>query len=131
MHSKGLAYGIRPGQAAARIRQKRKSQRQKLLSGLTNILSLRLPGWDPDALLGSMVPWTRWMYHPVTAAIATVIVLSSWLMLAIQFQAFQAGLPAFNQFFGWPNLIFLYLTLACSKVIHEFGTRVVMQNAGQ
>lgn len=121
LHAKGLAYGIRPGQATARIRQKRKTQRQKILSGLMNILSLRLPGWDPDSLLGAMVPWTRWMYHPITAVIATMIVLSSWLMLAIQFQAFQAGLPAFHQFFGWPNLIFLWITLACSKVVHEFG----------
>lgn len=121
LHQKGLAYSIRPGQAAARIEQKRKKRRQKLFSGLTNILSLRLPGWDPDRVLGAMVPWTRWMYHPVTAAIAILFVASSWLLLAIQFRAFQAGLPAFHQFFGWPNLIFLWMTLACSKVIHEFG----------
>jgi putative peptide zinc metalloprotease protein len=121
LHQKGLAYSIRPGQAAARIDQKRKNQRRKFLSGLTNILSLRLPGWDPDALLGAMVPWTRWVYHPVTAAVASLFVISSWLLLAIQFRAFQAGLPAFNQFFGWPNLIFLWMTLACSKIIHEFG----------
>lgn len=121
LHQKGLAYSVRPGQAAARIEQKRKKNRQKLLGVLTNILSLRLPGWDPDRFLGAMVPWTRWMFHPVTAVVATLFVLSSWLLLAIQFRAFQAGLPAFNQFFGWPNLIFLWITLACSKVIHEFG----------
>ena len=121
LHQKGLAYSVRPGQASARIEQKRKKQRQKLFSTLQNILSLRLPGWDPDQTLGAMVPWTRWMYHPVTAAIAAVFVLCSWLLLAIQFRQFQAGLPAFHQFFGWPNLIFLWMTLACSKVIHEFG----------
>lgn len=121
LHQKGLAYSIRPGQAAARIEQKRKKRRQKALGALTNILSLRLPGWDPDRFLTAMVPWTRWMFHPVTATIASLFVLSSWLLLAIQFRAFQAGLPAFNQFFGWPNLIFLWITLACSKVIHEFG----------
>ena len=121
LHQKGLAYSVRPGQAAARIEQKRKKRRQKLMGALSNILSLRLPGWDPDRLLGKMVPWTRWMYHPVTATIAILFVASSWLLLAIQFRAFQAGLPAFNQFFGWPNLIFLWMTLAGSKVIHEFG----------
>ena len=121
LHQKGLAYSTRPGQAAARIEQKRKKRRQTILNTLTNILSLRLPGWDPDQFLESLVPWTKWMFHPVTAVIAILFVLSSWLLLAIQFRAFQAGLPAFNQFFGWPNLIFLWLTLACSKVIHEFG----------
>ena len=121
LHHKGLAYSTRPGQAEARIEQNQKKRRQKIFSGLTNILSLRLPGWDCDQFLGRMVPYTRWMYHPVTAVIAILFVLSSWLLLAIQFRAFQAGLPAFNQFFGWPNLIFLWMTLACSKIIHEFG----------
>lgn len=121
LHQKGLAYSVRPGQAAARIEQKRKKRRQKLFQGMTNILSLRLPGWDPDRVLGAMVPWTRWIYHPVTAVIASAFVISSWLLLAIQFNAFQAALPSFHQFFGWPNLIFLWMTLACSKIIHEFG----------
>lgn len=121
LHQKGLAYSTRPGQAESRIRQKRKKQWQTVLSGMTNILSLRLPGWDPDQFLTRMVPWTRWIYHPLTATIATLFVVSSWMLLIIQFRAFQAGLPAFHQFFGWPNLIFLWLTLACSKVIHEFG----------
>ena len=121
LHQKGLAYSTRPGQAAARIEQKRKNLRKKVFGGMMNILSLRLPGWDPDRLLGAMVPWTRWIYHPVTVVIASLFVLSSWLLLAVQFRAFQAGLPAFQQFFGWPNLIFLWCTLAGSKIIHEFG----------
>ena len=121
LHKKGLAYSVRPGQATSRIEQKRKTRRQKIISTLTNILSLRLPGWDPDRVLGAMVPWTRWISHPLTAVLATVFVLCSWLLLAIQFRAFQSGLPAFRQFFGWPNLIFLWMTLAGSKIIHEFG----------
>ena len=54
LHKKGLAYSIRPGQAAARIEQKRTKQRQKLIGVLTNILSLRLPGWDCDRFLGAV-----------------------------------------------------------------------------
>ena len=121
LHQKGLAYGVRPGQAAPRIEQRRKKRRQKTWSVLTNVLSLRLPGWDPDAMLVRMLPGTRWMFHPVTALLASLFVLASWLLLATQFQTFQSRLPAFNQFFGWPNLIFLWLTLAGAKIIHEFG----------
>ncbi len=121
LHQKGLAYGIRPGQMASRIEQRRKKRRQKIWSVLTNILSVRLPGWDPDAVLARMLPWTRWMFHPATAFLAGLFVLASWLLLATQFHTFQSRLPAFNQFFGWPNLIFLWLTLAGAKIIHEFG----------
>lgn len=121
LHQKGLAYSVRPGQAAARIEQKRKKRRQQFMSVATNILSLRLPGWDCDRALTAMVPWTRWALHPIPVLLASILVISSWLLVAIQFRAFQAGLPAFNQFFGWPNLIFLWVTLAGAKVLHEFG----------
>ncbi|MEK6262868.1 MAG: HlyD family efflux transporter periplasmic adaptor subunit [Planctomycetota bacterium] len=121
LHQKGLAYGVRPGQAAPRIEQRRKKRRQKIWIVDTNIMSLRLPGWDPDAMLARMLPWTGWIFHPVTAFLASLFVLASWLLLATQFQTFQSRLPAFNQFFGWPNLIFLWLTLAGAKIIHEFG----------
>ncbi len=61
------------------------------------------------------------MLHPVTAVLASAFVVGSWLLLATQFSVFQSRLPAFNQFFGWPNLIFLWVTLAGAKIIHEFG----------
>jgi putative peptide zinc metalloprotease protein len=121
LHQKGLAYGTRTGQAASRIEQRRKKRRQKIWSVCTNVLSLRLPGWDCDAALGRMLPWTRWIFHPLTALLATLFVLSSWLLLATQFHTFQSRLPAFQQFFGWPNLIFLWMTLAGAKIVHEFG----------
>lgn len=121
LHQKGLVFGIRPGQAAARIEQRRKKWRQQLWGVLTNILSLRLPGWDPDRTLTQLLRWTKWMFHPATVGIAVIMILGSWLLLAIQFSVFQSRLPAFNQFFGWPNLIFLWCTLAAAKIIHEFG----------
>ncbi|MCH8831066.1 MAG: hypothetical protein IID45_15960, partial [Planctomycetes bacterium] len=29
--------------------------------------------------------------------------------------------PEFQQFFGWPNLMYLWVALGITKVIHEFG----------
>lgn len=121
LHQKGLAYGIRPGQAASRIQQRRKKRRQQIWGTLTNILSLRLPGWDPDRFLTRAMPWVSWVFHPVAVVAASGLVIASWLLLALQFREFQSRLPAFNQFFGWPNLIFLWMTLAGAKIIHEFG----------
>jgi putative peptide zinc metalloprotease protein len=121
LHQKGLAFGTRTGQAASRIQQRRKKRRQQIWSTLSNILSLRLPGWDPDTALTRTIKVTGWMFHPVTAFVATVIVVASWILLTVHFSSFQSRLPAFNQFFGWPNLIFLWMTLAGAKIIHEFG----------
>lgn len=121
LHQKGLAYGTRAGQAAARILQRRKKQRQQIWNATTNILSLRLPGWDPDRVLTGILPCVRWLLHPAVVILLSAMVMASWLLLAVQFQQFQNRLPAFNQFFGWPNLIFLWMTLAGAKICHEFG----------
>ena len=36
----------------------------------------------------------------------------------------------FKQFFGWPNLIYLYLTLAGMKVLHELGHGLTCRHFG-
>ncbi len=121
LHQKGLAFGLRTGQAASRIEQRRKKLREKIWQTLSNILSLRLPGWDPDAALTRLLRWTAWLFHPATVSLLIVAVLSSWLLLATNFNEFVSRLPAFRQFFGWPNLIVLWITLAGAKILHEFG----------
>jgi putative peptide zinc metalloprotease protein len=130
LHQKGLAFGTRTGQAASRIQQRRKKRRQQLWSVLSNILSLRLPGWDPDASLTRMLTVTRWMIHPVSLILASVVVSASWILLMLHIASFQSRLPAFNQFFGWPNLIFLWMTLAGAKIIHEFGHGLICKYFG-
>lgn len=42
-------------------------------------------------------------------------------LVGVQFHEFQSKLPKFQQFFGWPNLLYLWVVLGASKVIHEFG----------
>src|SRR5262249_41833959 len=39
-------------------------------------------------------------------------------------------LPEFKQFFGWPNLIYLYLTIAVTKVLHELGHGLTCRHFG-
>ena len=123
LHHKGLVFGLRTGQAASRIEQRRKKVREQIWTTLANFLSLRLPGWDPDAVLTWLLRWTRWMFHPVAVALAIVAVLSSWMLLATQFNVFLSRLPAkfSSSLFGWPNLILLWVTLAGAKILHEFG----------
>src|SRR5690606_3486418 len=36
-------------------------------------------------------------------------------------ESFSKRLPEFRQFFGWPNILWIWLTLVVCKVLHEFG----------
>jgi putative peptide zinc metalloprotease protein len=121
LHRKGLVVSDRAGQGASVVRERRKARREKIKQTLMSLLSLRLPGWDPEQTLRAMVPWCRWMFHPLCAFFCLLFVASAWLVLGANLEEFRSRLPEFQSFFGWPNLIYLWITLGVAKVIHEFG----------
>ena len=121
LHEKGLVYSNREGQGAALIKKHGEEKKKKFFNTLRSLLYIRLPGWDPEAVLTVIYPFFRWMFSPIGVAFFAVTVLSSWGLLAVQFDSFRQELPEFQQFFGWPNLIYMWMVLGVCKVIHEFG----------
>ncbi len=121
LHKKGLVVSDRPGQGASVVRERWKTRKEKIKQTVMSLLSLRLPGWDPERTLKWMHPFVAWMFHPAAVAVCMTFVCSAWLLLAANLDEFHAGLPEFQSFFGWPNLIYLWITLGLAKVIHEFG----------
>lgn len=121
LHEKGLVYSNRPGQGAELIRHDKKERSKKRKQALRNLLYLRLPGWDPHAALEVLYPFCRWLFRPWSVATAVLLVLSALTLLLVQFDTFQSRLPGFQQFFGWPNLMYMWFSLGAAKVIHEFG----------
>ena len=121
LHKSGLACSDRYGQAAPLIQQRRKERRKKILNAARNLLYIRLPGWDPERGLTAMYPWFRWMFRPWAVSLAVVLVVAAWALLAVQFDRFVSRLPEFQQFFGWPNLLYMWLTLSLCKIVHEYG----------
>lgn len=121
LHRKGLVISNRPGQGAAVVRERTKTRREKLKQTLMSLMYLRLPGWDPERTLKALHPLVGWMFHPLAASICMLFVASAWLLLGANLEQFRGRLPEFQSFFGWPNLIYLWLTMAFAKVVHEFG----------
>lgn len=121
LHQKGLVVSDRMGQAATLRGRVAKDRGKKILGLLGQILYTRLPGWNPMQTLTAMLPWTRWIYSTPFIVVMSLFVASSWVLVLVQFAEFRSRLPEFQQFFAWPNILFLYLTLAVCKIIHEFG----------
>ncbi|MBL8851370.1 MAG: biotin/lipoyl-binding protein [Planctomycetaceae bacterium] len=121
LHEKRLLVSERLGQGFSLIKQRRTQFWKKAWQTVRNPLYLKLPGWDPDRTLTRMLPLARLLFHPLTLAIATAVVLASWMFLAVRFDDVRRRLPEFQQFFAWPNLLYLWLTMAATKVLHEFG----------
>jgi putative peptide zinc metalloprotease protein len=121
LHKGGLVYTDRPGQGAAMLGKWRIERRQKIKQTLKSFLYLRLPGWDPESTLTAMMPFIRWIFQPWAIVLTWTFVASAWMVLGINFGTFSRELPAFHQFFGWPNVMYMWATLALCKVLHEFG----------
>ena len=121
LHRKGLVVSNRVGQGAAVVRERQKSRNEKIKQTMMSLLSLRLPGWDPERTLRAMLPLVGWMFHPFCATLCMIFVVSSWLVLGANLEVFRGKLPEFQSFFGWPNLMYLWVTLGMAKIIHEFG----------
>jgi putative peptide zinc metalloprotease protein len=121
LHEKGLVCSNRSGQGASLIKKHSDEKKKKFFNTLKSLLYLRLPGWDPESTLRVIYPFFKWMFSPFGICLWAAIVLTSWTMLGVEFEAFRSELPKFQQFFAWPNLLYLWLTLSVSKIIHEFG----------
>ncbi len=130
LHEKGLVYSERPGQGAALLKKRRENLKQQAINTIRSILYIRLPGWDPEPVLQWLYPWVRWAFHPVTVFLTVAFIASAWLFLAIRFDEFRRSLPEFYAFFGWPNLLYLWLTLGAAKILHEFGHGLTCKHFG-
>lgn len=130
LHKKGLLQSDRTGQAGALIRERRKEKLDKFKQKLMSLLYFRLPGWDPERTLQWLHPKVKWLWHPVVIFLCASFVVSAWLLLAVNFETFRSKLPEFEQFFGWPNLMYMWATLGVAKIIHEFGHGVSCKHYG-
>lgn len=121
LHEKNLLFTNRRGQGHELLAIQQKNQLKQIMSTAQNFLFLRLPGFDPEWMLVRMLPWLSWMFSRWAFTFCVALASAALLLVAIEFNTFRARLPEFQQFFGWPNLLYLWATLAITKLIHEFG----------
>src|SRR5438309_5661306 len=58
----GLAQNESPQAGKQLFDRRKKRLRSEWMQTLTNILYIKIPVFDPDKLLGKMVPYTRWIF---------------------------------------------------------------------
>ena len=121
LHRSGLVITDAPGQGQQLVKRRGERKRQEMLSSLTNILSLRFKGIDPERFFNFIYPYIRWFFS-VPALIACIaLALTAVLLIVVQFDVFHSRLPDFHDFFRAKNWLWLGLTLCITKILHEFG----------
>ena len=121
LHQSNLIVANVPDQGHELLKRRKKRRRQEILGACSNILAIRFKGVDPNRFFDKLLPWVRWMFHPVVLWGCLLLMLSALLLVGIEFDHFRAKLPEFKQFFGPGNLLLLSVTLFFTKILHEFG----------
>jgi putative peptide zinc metalloprotease protein len=117
----GLAQNESPQAGKQLFDRRKKRKRREWIQYITNILYIKIPLFDPDKLLTKMLPWLRWIFTP-WFVLASIVLMGSALMLVLtHFQTFRDKLPSYHEFFSFKTVIYLWISLAVVKVIHEFG----------
>jgi putative peptide zinc metalloprotease protein len=130
LHDKGLLQSLRFGQGAALIKYRRAKRGEKIWGFFRNLLYIRLPGWDPERILQWLHPRLAWVYSPWTVAFCVTLVASSLILVGAEFSDFRRKLPEFHQFFTVRNMVYLWITVGVTKILHEFGHGLTCKHFG-
>src|SRR5262245_34252487 len=117
----GLVQHESPNAARDLFAKRRKQRRTKRLATITNILYIKLPVFDPDRLLGWMIKYLRWIFTHTFLWLSVALMVSAALFVAFHYKTFYAKLPAYQEFFAFRTLLYMWIALGVVKVIHEFG----------
>ncbi|NCX97928.1 MAG: hemolysin D [Planctomycetia bacterium] len=121
LHRSGLVIGDRTGQGPQLFERRRQRKWKEWVAWISNIMSLRFRGIDPDRMLEWLSPWLGWIFSPAAIAVFMGFALSALMLVLVNFDVFRAKLPEFHQFFASGNWLYLAVALGVTKVIHEFG----------
>jgi len=121
LHRSGLIIADVQGQGTQLLKRRGERRRQELLAAVSNILCIRFKGIDPERILTWLYPKVRWFFTPWAVGGCIVLALAAATLVAVQFDVFRSKLPGFYQFFSPANAFLLAVTLAATKVLHEFG----------
>jgi putative peptide zinc metalloprotease protein len=121
LHRSGLVISHATGQGRQLRRRGDEKKKRELIGKLSNVFALRFRGIDPERILNFLNPFTWWYFTLPALIMVALFGLSALVLLLANLQQFQSKLPTFEQFFAAHNWIYLGITMALVKVLHEFG----------
>src|SRR5262245_49586391 len=117
----GLAQNESPRAGKQLFDRRKKRKRSEWMQTLTNILYIKIPVIDPDAILKGMLRYCGWIFSAWFFALSVAFMLAAVLLVATHFETFRRKLPDYHEFFSFKTVVYLWVALGVVKVIHEFG----------
>jgi putative peptide zinc metalloprotease protein len=121
LHRSGLVITDAAGQGKQLVKRRDERKRKERLSTLTNILSVRFKGIDPERFFNFIYPYVSWFFTVPAMICCCILALFALTLVLVQFDTFQTRLPSFQSFFQAQNWLWLGITLCITKILHELG----------
>ena len=121
LHRSGLVISDQAGQGRQLKRRADENSNRELMGKLSNVLAIRFKGIDPERILNWLYPIVGWFFSFWFFCCVIAMGLAALSLVTVQYDVFRTRLPAFHEFFGPSNWLYLGITLGLTKVLHEFG----------
>jgi len=117
----GLVQHEQTGTGKHLFQRRAKQRRMQRFAALSNILYYKIPVFDPDRLLTWMFKGLAWIFTPWFFFATVGLMLAAVVQVVLHFQTFHDKLPAYEEFFAYRTVLYMWISLGIVKVIHEFG----------
>jgi putative peptide zinc metalloprotease protein len=130
LHREGLVAGTAVGLGERLFRREALRRRRSWWGALGNVLAIRFPGVNPDRFLNVITPELAWVFTPLCGVAALALILAALVVGAVNFSSLVERLPQLHEFLGPGNLLWLAISLAIVKSLHELGHAVACKHFG-
>jgi putative peptide zinc metalloprotease protein len=117
----GLVQSETQGTGRHLYERRAKQRRQRRLAAISSILYWKIPVFDPDRILTWMYGYLWWIFTLPFFVASVSLMLAAVFHVMTHFQTFYDKLPAYNEFFAFNTVLYLWISLGAVKIIHEFG----------
>ena len=117
----GLVQHESASAGAHLFERRNKQRRMRRLAAITNIMYIKIPVFDPDRILTWLYKYLYWMFTYWFLLLSVSVMLAAAALVTIKFQIFYDKLPAYQEFFRFRTLLYMWMALGIVKLIHEFG----------
>ena len=128
LYQSGLLHSDQVADIDALEHAQKTEEAQKRKQRFSSFMFLKIPLFNPDPLLRRTLPLFAWLFTPFGALLWLVVFLWGFQALIENWSDFadQSG-----SILSLPNLPYLYLSLAITKILHEFGHSYACRRYGR
>ncbi len=130
LHEAGLLVAERSGQGEALWRRRIKQASNQRRWAWAQLLSIRLPGWNPKPLLDGMRFIGQLFFSPFGAILAFGLWTIAILILMSSASRFANELPHLSDFTSPTWIVSLFIGIAILKTLHELGHALACHRYG-